>query len=125
MNPCRVVDCGAASGAQGAMSLTCAPDACAMHSSSAVAATPAEYRLRIVARAHPQQRAARVQGCICCKEAVGAQRGRHSCSGHQETGQDCVSQISFAYSAMVRSLENFPELATLTSALFAQLRGSA
>jgi hypothetical protein len=33
--------------------------------------------------------------------------------------------MSLAYSAMVRSLENLPELATFRMALFAQLDGSA
>ena len=35
----------------------------------------------------------------------------------ESTGQGLAFQISAAYSAMVRSLENFPQLATFTMAL--------
>jgi hypothetical protein len=41
------------------------------------------------------------------------------------TGHGFAFQISEAYSAMVRSLENFPEQATFTIALRAQPSGSA
>src|SRR5262245_11684592 len=40
------------------------------------------------------------------------------------TGQRFTPQISDAYSAMVRSLENFPDAATFRMALWAQARGS-
>src|SRR5262249_60387269 len=42
-----------------------------------------------------------------------------------DTGQGSASQMLAAYSAMVRSLENLPELATLRMALRAQASGSA
>lgn len=41
------------------------------------------------------------------------------------TGERFKFQISLAYSLMVRSLENFPEQATLTIAVRAQASGSA
>ena len=41
-----------------------------------------------------------------------------------DTGQGCTFQISVAYWAMVRSLENFPEPATFKIALPAQALGS-
>ena len=41
-----------------------------------------------------------------------------------DTGHGCTFQISAAYSAMVRSLENFPEAATFKIALLAQALGS-
>src|ERR1700740_1036570 len=41
------------------------------------------------------------------------------------TGHGLTCQISAAYSAIVRSLENFPELATFRIALRAQPSGSA
>src|SRR5262245_38895216 len=44
---------------------------------------------------------------------------------HHDTGHGFTCQISEAYSAIVRSLENFPELATLRIALRAQAPGSA
>ncbi len=40
------------------------------------------------------------------------------------TGHRCTFQISLAYWAMVRSLENFPEPATFKIALLAQALGS-
>src|SRR4029450_5582865 len=42
-----------------------------------------------------------------------------------DTGHGVACQISAAYSAMVRSLENLPELATLRIALRAHASGSA
>ena len=44
---------------------------------------------------------------------------------HHEIGHDLRCQMSAAYSAIVRSLENFPEPATLRMALRAQALGSA
>ena len=41
-----------------------------------------------------------------------------------DTGHGCTFQISLAYSAMVRSLENFPEPATFKIALLAHALGS-
>src|SRR5262249_13182752 len=41
------------------------------------------------------------------------------------TGHGFISQISDAYSAMVRSLENFPELATFKIAMRPHIFGSA
>jgi hypothetical protein len=41
-----------------------------------------------------------------------------------DTGHGFAFQISDAYSAMVRSLENFPEAATFKIALAAQALGS-
>src|SRR5262249_25579859 len=48
-----------------------------------------------------------------------------SCRGAQGTGHGSACQISAAYSAMVRSLENLPEQATLRIAFRAQASGSA
>src|SRR5436190_1176258 len=45
--------------------------------------------------------------------------------GRYGTRHGCTFQISAAYSAMVRSLENFPELATFQIAFRAQALGSA
>src|SRR5262249_25574648 len=42
-----------------------------------------------------------------------------------ETGQGLACQMPVAYSAMVRSLENLPELATLAITLLVQRSGSA
>src|SRR3974390_1425906 len=59
-------------------------------------------------------------------DAAIAQRGseRRALAGDrsraQRTGHGFTSQISAAYSAMVRSLENFPEPATLRIAVRAQ-----
>src|SRR5712692_1667134 len=44
---------------------------------------------------------------------------------HYDTGHGLTCQMSAAYSAMVRSLENFPELATFRMALRAHASGSA
>ena len=44
---------------------------------------------------------------------------------HYSTGQGTTFQISAAYSAIVRSLENFPDPATLAMALRVQASGSA
>ena len=41
-----------------------------------------------------------------------------------DTGHDCAFQIWAAYCEMVRSLENFPELATFNIPLLAQALGS-
>ena len=41
------------------------------------------------------------------------------------TGHGFACQISWAYSAMVRSLENFPDAATFKTALRTQASGSA
>ncbi len=56
----------------------------------------------------------------CCFARFGSYQP--SCYG---TGHGCTFQISAAYSAIVRSLENFPELATLRIALRAHSPGSA
>jgi len=48
----------------------------------------------------------------------------HSARSTYCTGDGFKFQISFAYSVMVRSLENFPEQATLTMAFLAQPSGS-
>src|SRR5262245_58219415 len=45
--------------------------------------------------------------------------------GYQVTGHGFAFQISLAYSAIVRSLENFPDAATLTIAIRVQASGSA
>src|SRR5215467_10073846 len=44
---------------------------------------------------------------------------------HHDTTHGLACQMSAAYSAIVRSLENFPELATFRMALRAQASGSA
>src|SRR5262245_65165150 len=44
---------------------------------------------------------------------------------HHDTGLGLTCQMSAAYSAIVRSLENFPELATLRMAVRAHPSGSA
>src|SRR5215472_18740150 len=44
---------------------------------------------------------------------------------HHDTGHGLTCQMSAAYSAIVRSLENFPELATFRMALRAHASGSA
>src|SRR6516165_1704224 len=44
---------------------------------------------------------------------------------HHGTGHALTCQMSAAYSPIVRSLENFPELATFRMALRAQASGSA
>ena len=52
-------------------------------------------------------------------------RTAHSRAGGYTTGHDFAVQISVAYSAMVRSLENFPEAATFKMAISAQSSGLA
>src|SRR5215475_1286184 len=46
------------------------------------------------------------------------------CGLHHDTGHGFTCQMSAAYSAIVRSLENFPELATFRMALRVQASGS-
>ena len=59
----------------------------------------------------------------------GAARGQraaaHGAASYGSTGTGCTFQISLLYSAMLRSLENFPEPATFRMALYAHPSGSA
>src|SRR5690606_19379201 len=62
----------------------------------------------------------RVRGRAAWQRRTGSS-GTHGAHG---TGHGAASQISLAYSAMVRSLENFPDAATFRMAVSAQPAGS-
>ena len=82
--------------------------------------------LREHAEVHPVAARRRPQGRTGSQWAVG-QGGMDRAPRivHQGTGHGFTSQISAAYSAMVRSLENLPELATFKMTLRAHPHGSA